>query len=237
METNQKSNPLTRVLVVEDETEIRDLIELHLRRQGFETNGVGSPLQAIASLKEANYDLIILDWMMPGGSGIELVQFLRECKKLIPILMVTAKSDPSDIVTALEQGADDYVVKPFIPSVLMARVRALLRRTGPESVGSSESAEILSEQGLVMNLKTHDVICRDVPVKLTVSEFKLLQTLMISKGKVFTRDQLIDNIQGEGVAVIGRTVDTHVFGLRKKLLTCGELIETIRGIGYRFKAD
>lgn len=246
-----------RILVVEDETEIRELIVLNLERAGFEVSSAGSAEEGEALLKQHPFSVIVLDWMLPGRHGPQLAKMLRNNLDTIDlgILMVTAKAAPDDIVAGLDAGADDYLSKPFEPSVLVARVKALLRRqprgsrinspkqdAKPEMRPESKTATLIKEAevklgGLTMNPETYDVRCGDEPISLTPSEFKLLLALAHNKGRVLTRNSLIDQIQGEGVSVVGRTVDTHVFGLRKKLGACADVIETVRGIGYRVKAS
>ncbi len=238
-----------RILVVEDETEIRELIVLHLERAGFEVSAAGSAEEGESLLEQHSFGVVVLDWMLPGRHGPQFAKILRNNLDTInlSILMVTAKAAPDDIVAGLEAGADDYLSKPFEPSVLVARVKALLRRhPRSESVVApkreAKAAAIIKEAevklgGLTMNPETYDVKCGDEPISLTPSEFKLLLALAHNKGRVLTRNSLIDQIQGEGVSVVGRTVDTHVFGLRKKLGACADVIETVRGIGYRVKAD
>ncbi len=227
------------VLVVEDEVEIRDLIELHLVREGLEAHTAGSAEEAWNLLKKKNFELVILDWMLPGLSGIEIAKYLRRDPEAADtsILMVTAKSEPEDIIEGLESGADDYVTKPFDPAVLMARVRALLRRIRRSKASESEDGfQVVRIGRLKLYPEKYEVKCGEEPVHLTRSEFRLLLALANSRGRVLTRDSLINHVQGEGVAVVGRTVDTHVFGLRKKLGECADVIETVRGIGYRIKS-
>lgn len=230
---------MKNILVVEDDNEIRDLICLQLKKDNYVIDEAASGELALQKIKKEKYDLLIMDWMLPGLSGIEVTKALKaraiQTEHLqdihnTPILMVTAKSEPQDIVKGLESGADDYVTKPFDLNVLKARVKALLRRT-PGDAAKDES--IVKIGGLRLDKKSHAVSCDGVDVQLTLSEFKLLSALVASSGAVLTRDRLIEQIQGEGVSVIDRTVDTHVFGLRKKLGTCSDLIETVRGIGYR----
>ncbi len=233
-----------RILVVEDEIEIRDLIVLHLEREGLAVDAVGSAEEAQALLSQAPYSVLALDWMLPGTSGVQLAKALRKSKEYpeLAILMVTAKADSNDIVEGLEAGADDYLTKPFEPNVLIARTRALLRRhqrarsEASGEVGTFDAAEIRMG-GLSMNHETYEVKCEGEPISLTPSEFKLLLALAQNRGRVLTRDSLIEQVQGEGVSVVGRTVDTHVFGLRKKLGACSEVIETVRGVGYRVKFE
>lgn len=231
---NEKSD----VLVVEDESEIRELIELHLIRAGHRVDTAASAEEAWNLLKGKNYSLVILDWMLPGLSGLEVARFLRRDPKSadIGILMVTAKSEPEDIISGLESGADDYVTKPFDPAILMARVRALLRRTRRSQTAENEGGfQVVRVGRLKLYPEKYEVKCGEQPIHLTRSEFRLLLALASSPGRVLTRDSLINHVQGEGVAVVGRTVDTHVFGLRKKLGECADVIETVRGIGYRVK--
>jgi len=235
------SNPPKRVLVVEDENEIRELIALHLRREGYLVDDVGSGDVARAQLGRQDYELVILDWMLPGLSGLELTRWIRSEARLkqTPILFVTAKTEPEHVAAGLDAGADDYLAKPFDTLVLMARVNALMRRkVWIESKAATPAAEQSPDVRvgeLTLNPESFDVSLRDEKLDLTKSEFKLLEALMKSQGKVLTRKNLIELIQGDGVNVVGRTVDTHVFGLRKKLKDHSEIIETIRGIGYRVK--
>ena len=231
-----------QILVVEDESEIRELIVLHLKRGGHGVDAVGSVEEAEARLNAQNYALVVLDWMLPGASGVELARKIRakSGRDDLAILMVTAKAEASDIVTGLEAGADDYLTKPFEPQVLLARVNALLRRhrRSVDQTAAPAGAVVENFQigDLTIDSGTYEVKCAGEAIQLTPSEFKLLQTLAQNRGRVLTRESLIQHVQGEGVSVVGRTVDTHVFGLRKKLGTCAEVIETVRGIGYRVKA-
>lgn len=225
------------VLVVEDEKDISDLMSVHLRRDGYLVTQVADGEEALQSLKASEYHLLLLDWMLPGVSGLEVCKKIRggmsaKTAPQVPVLMVTARVNPSDIVTGLESGADDYLTKPFEIPVLLARVRALLRRM--KLMPSVESKKFQLGK-LIVDTDKYELICGKRPVQLTTSEFKLLITLLKHQGKVLTREQLIDFVRGEDVSVVDRTIDTHVFGLRKKLGECGELVETVRGIGYRIK--
>ncbi len=222
-----------KVHVVEDEFEIRELMALHLHRQGYQVTESGSCEEALEKLKTQKFDLLILDWMLPGLSGVEFLDRLKSMKVHVKVLMVTAKSEPQDIVFGLEKGADDYLTKPFDPSVFLARVKVLLRRdTVP-----AQQHQLFEWAGLKLNFDAYEVFLGDQQLHLTPSEYKLLATLVQSHGRVLTRDQLIERVQGEGISVTGRTVDTHIFGLRKKLGVWADHIDTIRGIGYRFKSD
>lgn len=222
-----------KVLIVEDEAEIRQLIELFLRREGFHVDVVEDGYEAQRRLPVGNYSLVVLDWMLPGLSGLEITRWMRTRSELnlTPILFVTAKAEPENIASGLDAGADDYLPKPFDTAVLLARVKALLRR---RDWLLNQPKHIVVGQ-LRIDEDAVAVFLGDEQLQLTRSEFKLLAALMKNQGKVLSREKLIEEIQGEGVNVIGRTVDTHVFGLRKKLLHYSELIETIRGVGYRVK--
>lgn len=231
---NSLESSSAQVLVVEDEGEIRELISLLLLRQGHRVQQCSSALEALDQLRKNSFDLIILDWMLPQMSGLE---FLRQIESLkIPVLMVTAKAESQDIVAGLEAGADDYVTKPFEPSVISARVRALLRRTSG-ALTNKISDEEIRIGGIVINTATYAVHIAGSEVHLTPSEFKILSEMMLNQGRVMTRDKLIETVQGEGISVTGRTIDTHVFGLRKKLGPEADWIETIRGVGYRIRAE
>lgn len=223
------------ILVVEDETEIRELIALHLLRQGFKVTECDNVSDAIDELGKKKFDVILLDWMLPGLSGMDLLGFLKDKEIDTRVVMVTAKTDPADIVQGLESGADDYLTKPFDPTILMARVRAVMRRVPKKE--STEAQDEMNIGPLYINFRTYDVMLNNEKLHLTPSEFKLLGIMIQNQGRVLTRDNLIENIQGEGVNVIGRTIDTHVFGLRKKLGSWGDRIETIRGVGYRVKTE
>lgn len=220
-----------RILVVENEKDVSDLMCLHLGREGHETIGVAHGEEALHLLENSSFDLAILDWMLPGVSGLEI------CKKLnckLPVLMVTARADTVDIVLGLEMGADDYITKPFEIPVFIARVRALLRRRPSNQLLPERKFQVGQ---LNLDVDAHSVTCRGEELKLTLSEFRLLTALIEYRGRVIPRKTLVEMVQGQGIAVVDRTVDTHVFGLRKKLGPCAEVIETIRGVGYRVKAN
>lgn len=222
------------ILIVEDELEIRELIFIHLGRNQYKVLTSGSSEEAFEVLKSNKVDLIILDWMLPGMSGIDFIKSLKNQSLNIPTLMLSAKVDVSNIVQGLETGADDYLTKPFDPQVLLARVKVLLRRSESQEgqVDANHSSQIQFGD-LFIDIQTYEVKVAGEKLHLTPSEFKLLYILVSNKGKVLSRESLIDQIQGEGISVIGRTIDTHVFGLRKKIGACSEYIETIRGIGYK----
>lgn len=226
------------ILVVEDEQEIRELMALHLLRQGFKVKECASAEEAQTEFQKQKFNLVVLDWMLPGLSGVDFLSIVKKSATTTNVLMVTAKTEPQDIVQGLENGADDYLTKPFDPGVFLARVRALLRRNHTLTAAPAvPAADKLTIDGLSVNFKTYEVKLNEEPLHLTPSEFKLMSTLIESQGRVLTRDQLIENIQGEGINVTGRTIDTHVFGLRKKLGAWSDNIETIRGVGYRVKME
>lgn len=231
------ANTITEIVVIEDETDIRDLLVLVLSRQGYRVTALGSAVGFREQLQEKNWDLVVLDWMLPQVSGLQVLQSLASLPTQVvrpPVLMVTAKAEPADIVAGLEAGADDYLTKPFDPNVLLARVKALLRRSSQAVAGRPE---ILQMGDIVMDLGAHEVKIAGGLVHLTPSEFKILHEMGLRKGRVLTREQLIAAVQGEGISVTGRTIDTHVFGLRKKLGASADWIETIRGVGYRIKSE
>lgn len=225
------------VIVVEDEKEIRELMALHLLRKGYHVIEFSSAEEVLQLTENQAYPLVIMDWMLPGISGVEATEKIKKRHPMTSILMVTAKIEPQDIVEGLEKGADDYLSKPFEPSVFMARVNALIRRHQLQTEKSLKSNQVIEFNGLKVNLDSYEVEVFGKSLHLTPSEYKLLVNLVQSRGKVLTRENLIENIQGEGINVIGRTIDTHVFGLRKKLAEWGENIETIRGVGYRVRVD
>jgi two-component system phosphate regulon response regulator PhoB len=226
----------SKVLIVEDEKDISDLMSLHLKREGHDVTAVDNGEEALRVLAGKAYDLLVLDWMLPGLPGLELCKKIRRdgdtSAAQVPILMVTARAHSSDIVLGLEMGADDYLTKPFEIPVFMARVRALLRRAAGKP---EETTKRLQIGELAIDIETYAVTCGKKDVQLTPSEFKLLWALAKSQGRVLTRERLIDMVQGEGVTVIDRAIDTHIFGLRKKLGKCADVVETIRGVGYRIR--
>lgn len=222
-----------KILVIEDEKDIRDLISFQLKSKGHEISGVEKAEDA-ASMIESNQeiDLFIVDWMLPGQiSGIEFIKSVRTYPqyKETPIIMITALTQPENIVAGLDAGANDYITKPFDLKVLEARVRVQLRDPAPLSKDLFEFGELKIE------ISKCRVFVSNEEINLTSTEFKILQLLTSKLGHVFTREQLINNILGEQVFVTGRTIDTHIAGLRKKMGSTSDYIETIRGIGYRFK--
>lgn len=222
------------ILIVEDDEDILELVRYNLAKEGYEVTGVRSGEDAIESVDSAKPDLIVLDLMLPGLDGLEVCKRVKKDEKArhISIVMLTAKGEEADIVTGLELGADDYITKPFSPKVLLARVRAVLRR---KSRGSPDDTSVIQIGDLIIHPGRNEVLLHDEPIELTFTEFRILQFLAGRPGWVFTRDQIVDAVRGEGYPVTARSVDVHIVGLRKKLGSAREIIETVRGIGYRFK--
>ena len=227
------------VLIVEDEADIRELMHLHLSRAGYRCIGLATTEGALEKIKSNEIKIAIVDWMLPDISGLELIRQMRRVKpsESLGILMVTAKGEPSDVILGLEVGADDYLVKPFDVQILTARVRALSRRLRPVLLLKPEPKHLLTLGDLNLNTDSHEVFIKQEKVHLTKSEFMLLQVLIENRGKVLSREKLMECIQGEGVNTVDRVIDTHVFGLRKKIEPVSKFIETVRGIGYRVKWD
>jgi two-component system phosphate regulon response regulator PhoB len=222
-----------RVLVVEDEESLMLLLRYNLEAEGYQVDGVERGDEADLSLRETVPDLVLLDWMLPGLSGIELcrrIRMRRETERL-PVIMLTAKGEEADRLRGLGTGADDYIVKPFSVPELMARVRALLRRTSPTHIG-----DILSSHDLHLDRRQHRVRRGGEELHLGRTEFKLLEFLMERPGRVFSRQQLLDGVWGRDVYIDERTVDVHVGRLRKGLHRPGarDPIRTVRGTGYSF---
>ena len=224
----------TKVLVVEDENDIRELIEYNLLKAGYEVTAVMSGEEALQRLGAGRFDLILLDVMLPGMDGFEICRRLKRDTRTsrIPIAILTAKSEDTDIVVGLELGADDYIVKPFSPSVLIARMRAMLRRK-QEQIGDDASSLTVHE--LVIDSRRFSVSYRDRPIDLSSTEFRLLHVLARKPGWVFSRDQIISALHGDDYPVTDRSIDVQIVGLRKKLGEAGKYIQTVRGVGYRFR--
>lgn len=221
-----------KALVVEDDPAIARLLKLNLLQLGLSVETAASAEFALLELKRHPFDLCLLDWMLPGMQGVDLLRKIRPEFKNLKIIIVSARADADSIVSGFDSGADDYLTKPFESKVLGARVRNLMRRQ-PEEGKTAVPVEQISYNGLEVDLKRHIVKYQSNEIHLTPSEFKLLAELGKARGKVLTRDQLIGLIQGEDVSVTGRTIDTHVFALRKKIGAWAKHIETIRGVGYR----
>ncbi len=224
---------LPRILIVEDESSIAELISVNLRHNGFQPVWAMDAESAQRELDEILPDVILLDWMLPGESGLTLARRWRASArtKAVPILMLTARGDEADRVAGLDAGADDYIVKPFSPRELLARIRAVLRRRVPESAGGT-----VKIGDLQLDADTYRVSWQEKPLKVGPTEFKLLQYLMRHPERVHTRGMLLDKVWGDHVYIEERTVDVHVKRLRESLGDAGAMIETVRGAGYRLTA-
>jgi two-component system, OmpR family, alkaline phosphatase synthesis response regulator PhoP len=222
------------ILVVEDEEDILELLRYNLAKEGFRVTGALSGEEAVRTARSTPPDLIVLDLMLPGMDGLTVCRELKMDAKTreVPIIILTAKGEEVDIVAGLELGADDYVIKPFSPRVLLARLRAVLRRRQAEPAPVSDSL-ILHE--MTLHPGRHEVLVQGRPVDLTATEFRLLHFLARRPGWVFTRAQIVQGVQGEDYSVSDRAVDVQIVGLRKKLGPAGKYIETVRGVGYRLK--
>ena len=223
-----------KVLVIEDEPDIRKTLEYNLTREGFEVYGCGSIKEAKKLIENPNFSIILLDLMLPDGSGLDLCREVKSDSTTqdIPIIILTAKDDEVDKVVGFELGADDYVTKPFSIRELILRVKAILKRNNKTV---STPLEINRNFGsLKMDIESHEVFIDDQEVVLTALEFKLLNQLVERRGRVQTRDQLLSDVWGYSADITTRTVDTHIKRLREKLGTMGKYVQTIRGVGYKF---
>ncbi|EMW3560397.1 phosphate regulon transcriptional regulatory protein PhoB [Proteus mirabilis] len=224
-----------RILVVEDETAIREMICFVLEQNGFQPIEAEDYDTALSFLIDPYPDLILLDWMIPGGSGIQVIKQMKRENNTrdIPIIMLTAKGEEEDKVKGLETGADDYVIKPFSPKELVARVKAILRRLSPMS-----AEDVIEFNGLSLDPVSHRVTSQDKPIDMGPTEFKLLHFFMTHPERVYSREQLLNYVWGTNVYVEDRTVDVHIRRLRKAIEQDGHdrMIQTVRGTGYRFSA-
>jgi two-component system phosphate regulon response regulator PhoB len=224
---------IDRILIVEDEPDIRSTLEYNLHRDNFQTESVGNLLDAEKILSTSNISLILLDLMLPDGSGLDLCRKLKadQSTNSIPIIILTAKDDEVDKVVGFELGADDYVTKPFSVRELILRIKAILKR----KVQKTEVTEVEREFGeLRIDSDSHEVFVNDEEVSLTALEFRLLKQLVDRRGRVQTRDQLLSDVWGYSADITTRTVDTHIKRLREKLGPIGKYVQTIRGVGYKF---
>ena len=233
--TQPDSDP-PRILVVDDEEDLLELVRYNLTKEGYVVECVDSGEDALRSARREPPDLIVLDLMLPAVDGLEVCRRLKAESKTreVPIIMLTAKSEESDMIAGLERGADDYIAKPFSPRVLTARVRALLRRK--EAQRRAEQETTIDVHELSIHPGRHEVTLAGAPLELTYTEFALLQFLAKRPGWAYTRTQIVDAVKGEDYPVTERSVDVQVAGLRKKLGLFGDYIETVRGVGYRFRA-
>lgn len=225
----------TRVQIIEDEEDIVELLRYNIRKSGHETFVAMTGEEGIESVRRNKPNLVLLDLMLPGVNGLEVCKVLKsnDDTKNIPIIMVSAKGEENDIVTGLEMGADDYITKPFSPKILLARVEAVLRRG--RTSDDVDPAAPLEVHGIWIHPGKCEVKINERMVDLSRTEFQVLHLLMRRRGWVFTRSQIVEEVQGPNYPVTDRAVDVQIVGLRKKLGELGELIETVRGVGYRFK--
>jgi two-component system phosphate regulon response regulator PhoB len=225
--------PKETILAVDDEEDVLELVRYNLDKNGYKVQTAASGEEAIEKARAKLPDLIILDIMLPGINGLDVCKKLKSDPKTekIPVIMLTAKGEESDIVTGLEIGADDYIAKPFSPKVLVARVRRILHRTIARDL---EKAAIKIHE-LVIDPARREVLAKNKPVELTFTEFNILYALAKRPGLVFTRYQIVDALHGDDYLVTDRAIDVQIVSLRKKLGTFGRYIETVRGVGYRFR--
>lgn len=225
-----------RVLVIDDEEDISRLVEHHLDAEGYVVLRAASGEEGIAAARTQRPDLIILDLMLPGIDGLDVCRILKrdQATAKIPIIMLTAKSDEADIVAGLELGADDYVTKPFSPKVLIARVRTALRRARSPEI---QADQVIQIAGISIDPHKMQVSINGKPIELTLTEFRIIHALARKPGWVLTRDQIVSESRGDDAEVTDRSVDVHIVSLRRKLGSAGSVIETVRGVGYRFKEE
>jgi DNA-binding response OmpR family regulator len=226
--------PTEKILVVEDEENIQELIRYNLSKEGYQVSCVLSGEKGLDAARAENPDLVLLDLMLPGLDGLDVCKELKRdaATQGIAVIMVTAKGDETDIVTGLELGADDYVIKPFSPKILLSRVKAVLRR---KRSPVPEGKDVIQIGDLVIHPGRHEASLKNKKLDLTFTEFRILQTLATRPGWVFTRGQIVDAVRGEDHAVTDRSVDFQIVGLRRKLDHYSAYIETVRGVGYRFQ--
>jgi two-component system alkaline phosphatase synthesis response regulator PhoP len=222
-----------KILVVDDEDDILELLSYNLRREGYQVQCCRSGEEGLKLAREQPYDLILLDLMLPAVDGLDVCRILKAEHRTsrVPIIMLTAKGEDPDIVTGLELGAEDYITKPFSPRVLLARLKAVLRRKKKDL----EDHGFVRSHDLVIDPARHEVLFKGEPIPLTATEFGILHFLALRPGWVFSREQIISAVKGDDYPVTDRAVDVQIVGLRKKLGDAGTCIETVRGIGYRFK--
>jgi two-component system, OmpR family, alkaline phosphatase synthesis response regulator PhoP len=225
-----------KVLVVEDEADVRELITYNLEINGFETEVAVDGQQGIDKARKGDFDIVLLDLMLPVMDGFTVCRKLRsESNTLkLPVIMLTARGEESDIVMGLESGADDYITKPFSPKILIARINAVLRRPEKDGKAAGNRDGVLSIHNISIDSRKYQVTVDGQTIKLTTTEFRLLTFLAARPGWVFTRYQIVDAVHGADYPVTDRSVDVQVVGLRKKLGEAGNYIETVRGVGYRF---
>jgi len=229
---------MARVLVIEDEPDILEMLSYNLRQAGFEVEAATEGEEGLRQAEKTSPDLVVLDLMLPGMDGLELCRLLKQHETLrrVPVLMLTAKAEEVDRIVGLELGVDDYVAKPFSPRELVLRIKAILRRGagGPEEPGAEDRIQI---GPLAIDPGAHEVAVAGRLVELTATEFRLLHTLVQRRGRVQSRDELLEVVWGYQFSGYGRTVDTHIRRLREKLGEACDWVETVRGVGYRFRRE
>jgi DNA-binding response OmpR family regulator len=230
--------PKEKILIVEDEEDIQELIRYNLEKEGFKNlKVVDNGEKAIEALKSFSPDIILLDLMLPGMDGLAVCRHLKNVQETAttPIIMLTAKSEETDILIGLEMGADDYIAKPFSNKVLVARIKSVLRRS--KQAANDGDSGIVKRGNLVMNRGKREVSLNGKSITMTFSEFEILYMLARRPGWVFTRNQIVNDVKGDDYPVTERAIDVQIVGLRKKLKGAEDMIETVRGVGYRFKND
>ena len=225
--------PKEKILVVDDEKDINELIQYNLEKEGYKTLQAFDGRLALKKAEQELPDLIVLDLMLPEMDGLEVCRFLKQAERTkdIPIVMLTAKGEESDVIVGLKLGADDYITKPFSPKILIERIKTVLRRTGQKQ----PAAKVRKRGTLTIDTVKHRISCKGKEIDLTMIEFNILEFLSRYPGRVFSRDQIMDGAWKEGKFIVDRAVDVHVRSLRVKLGPAADYIETVRGIGYRFK--
>jgi two-component system phosphate regulon response regulator PhoB len=225
------------ILVIEDDPDIRELLGFSLAREGWSLVMAESGEAGLSALAGLKADCVVLDVMLPGMDGLDVLRALKTdpARGRIPVIITSAKGEESDVVLGLELGAEDYVVKPFSPRVLAARIRAALRRTAEPGQGAARTSGSLSSGGISLDPERHELRVNGAQVELSPTEFAIIEFLLRSPGRVYSRGQILDAVKGRDYPVTDRAVDVQILSLRRKLGDCGEDIETVRGVGYRLR--
>jgi len=221
------------VLVIDDEKDLLELVRYNLEKEGYDVIAAADGTSGLEIAREHAPDLVVLDLMMPGVDGLEVCRQLRQDARTarLPVIMLTAKATEADRIVGLEMGADDYLTKPFSPRELVARIKALLRRTS----AAEQPHEVIRVGPLAIDIHRHEVVCGGREISLTATEFRILQLLATRAGRVLSRDQIIDSALGRDSSVFDRTVDVHITAIRRKLGRDADLVETVRGFGYKLR--
>jgi two-component system phosphate regulon response regulator PhoB len=230
---------MDEILIVEDDQDIAEMMAISLKSEGFSCRICLNAEAALAAIGDSRFALCVLDLMLPGMDGLSLLKTLRSMRlfDMVPIIIASARDDDSDIVAGLELGADDYIVKPFSPKVLAARLRALLRRSKASRQGEGADVLVMDSGRLVLDPSRHEVKVDGVSPDLSATEFAVLRLLMGKPGRVYTREQIIEAVKGPDYPVTDRAIDVHILAIRRKLGELGPFVETVRGIGYRFRDE